>query len=166
MSQENELAQDLRIDRSNLHDEWAKQPELYNKWASRHVGAIYAQDKAKLKLEVLYGTLDAKVRRHWDTLGFDKAPTETGISSWIKTNPEYMALQEQIAANTYYINMFSAARQSLEHKKRALEDIEKLFLSGYYGQLPFSPTHKQEVEAAGREHLNAASGESLLKRKG
>lgn len=130
---------DVKINPHRLHLEWVKQPELYAKWGELHVEAIYNRDKLQIELDVCKAKLDSKIRAHWESFGLTKPPTEAGVVSFINSSKEYIQLMSAIHEKTYQINMFNAARQALEHKKRALEGLERLHLAGYYATNTCSP---------------------------
>lgn len=150
------LALDLKINAHSLHTEWIKQPEIFGKWAVLHVEAIGEKEKAKLDIDVFKANKDADVRKNWEALGFEKPPTEAAISSYIIKLPEYTKKMEHFFECTRRVNLFAAARDALEHKKRALEGLEKLHLQGYYSALTTSAEGTEIIRQVGNTGANQA----------
>lgn len=145
---------DLKINPNALHTEWIKQAYLYGQWAERHAQATRNRDLIKTKMDVLKAQLDAKIRTHWQSYGYEKKPTEPAIDAYIISNKEYQELQDAYNQQTYNINLYLAARQSLEHKKAALMDLSKLHLAGYYSKLT-TPDGDENIETEIRQALCA-----------
>lgn len=151
------LAQDLKINAHSLHTEWVKQAEIFGKWAVLHVEAIGEKERAKLDIDVFRANKDADIRKSWEALGFDKPPTEAAITSHINKLPEYSKKMNNLFEITRRVNLFSAARDALEHKKRALEGLEKLHLQGYYSPLTTSADGTEII----RQQANATGNKAL-----
>lgn len=158
--------EDTRIDPNNLHQEWIKQATLYAEWSERHVNAIRDRDLLKIKIDAYCARLSNKVRTNWMHMGFDKKPTEAAIDAYIGMDADYLDGQKQLADLNYNINLFQAARQGLEHKKRAIEGLERLHLAGYYSSLTTSPEGKdtQEQQLYDAMSKGMAEGKRLYNR--
>lgn len=154
------LATDLKINPHSLHTEWIKQPELYGKWAILHVEAIGEKEQAKLDIDVFKANKDAEVRKSWDALGFEKPPTEAAIQSYITKLPEYTKKMVHFSECTRRVNLFAAARDALEHKKRALEGLERLHLQGYYSTLTTSAEGSEIIRQTGDAEANSSLAEN------
>ena len=97
-------------------------------------------------------------------MGFDKKPTEAAIEAYIGMDSDYIDGQKQLADLNYNINLFQAARQGLEHKKRAIEGLERLHLAGYYSSLTTSPEGKDTQEQHLYSTMSAELGKNMINR--
>ena len=156
--------EDTRIDPNNLHEEWIKQATLYAEWSERHVNAIRDRDLLKIKIDAYCARLGNKVRTNWMHMGFDKKPTEAAIEAYIGMDADYLDGQKQLADLNYNINLFQAARQGLEHKKRSIEGLERLHLAGYYSSLTTSPEGKDTQEQHLYGTMSAELGKNMINR--
>jgi hypothetical protein len=151
---ETTFTDDMKINPNRLEREWIRQPDLYAKWAEKCVDAIKRKDLQKVKLEVIYAKLDKYARENWESLGFDKKITEAAIESYVLSNREYQQAKSDMVDIEYEVNLYTAAKQGMEHRKAALQDLVKLHLSGYYSELTTTPdtvrdftqTHLQGIE--------------------
>lgn len=156
--------EDMKIDPNNLHQEWMNQATLYAEWAERHVEAIRNRDVLKVKVDAFYARLGNKVRNNWMHLGFEKKPTEGAVETYILADNEYIQMQNKLAELNYQINLFQAARQGLEHKKRSIEGLERLHLAGYYSTLTTSPEGKDTQEQQRRDAMLAEMRDNIINR--
>lgn len=158
------FVEDMKIDPNNLHEEWIKQADLYAEWAERHVTAIRNRDLLKVKADTIRARLYRHASTMWQHLGFDKKPTEAAIEAYIVADKDYVDIQTQLADLNYQINLFQAARQGLEHKKRAIEGLERLHMAGYYSSLTTSPEGKDIAESQLRSAMLAEMRENMNNR--
>ncbi len=137
--------EDLKIDQNNLHREWESQPMLFMKWAEASVQAQFERDEAKSRLDVCRAKLDGEIRANPGNYGIEKI-TEAAIQSAITLHKDYST------ANSNYINsvqsakILDAAREAFDHKKKALEKITDLYISGYYSAPNVNPKAKEVAE--------------------
>ena len=141
-------ADELKIDRFDLDTEWLDQAPRFMRWAEMAAEAVYARDKAKEKLEYLEAELDAEVRAGWDGLCPGQKITEGGIKSWVRTQPTYRQAVDELNVATRNMNILTAAKTAFEHRKKALEEIDKLFLAGYFSKPTISEQSRYKAEQA------------------
>ena len=94
--------------------------------------AVKERDEAKEQLNLKKADLDMKIRKSWDILGFDKKPTDMAITTWICAQKEYRDKNFLLIQATYHVNVLEAAKWAFQHRKDALDNLTKLFLSNYY----------------------------------
>lgn len=124
--------QDLRIDKDALEECLVEQPELYGKWSTAWAEAVKERDQSKEQLNLVKADLDMKLRKSWDILGFDKKPTDMAITTWICAQKDYRDANFHLIQATYNVNVLEAAKWAFQHRKDALDNLTKLFLSNYY----------------------------------
>lgn len=109
---------DLEIDRNNLEEEWEKQAGLYLYYSEELINITVERDKMK-------AALDKDIRDN---------PTKYGIGT----------IREEVVKNAIVIHggeefeminiktsILVAKVKALEHKKKALENLVQLYISGY-----------------------------------
>lgn len=141
-------AEELVIDKFDLAYEWMDQSTRYMRWAELAADSIHARDKAKEKLEYYEAELDAEVRAGWDGLCPGQKITEGGIKSWVRTQPKYRQTVDELNMATHNMNLLIAARTAFDHRKKALEEIDKLFLAGYFSKPTISEESRYKAEQA------------------
>ena len=123
---------DLHIDRDSLEECLVKQPELYAKWSTVWADATQERDRSKENLNIVRAELDMKVRKSWEILGFDKKPTDMAITTWICAHEKYRRANFELIRETHAVNVLESAKWAFQHRKDALDNLVKLFLSNYY----------------------------------
>ena len=74
-------------------------------------------------------------------------------------------MQEELAALNKEVNMLQAARTALEHKKRALEGLERLCLANYFSTVVATDVGKEATESYEcNKHTTALSSSERLRR--
>lgn len=114
-----EADQDIRVDKFELDEECTKQSVLYNKYSS--IQADLEDEKNNLKAE-----LNNKIREEFLAIN-KKQPSEAYVKMAIESDRNYLRL-------LFYISKFEGKLKSLEHKKRCLEKLVDLAISGYYAE--------------------------------
>lgn len=124
---------DLEINSSNLEDEWIEQPSLYMYYSDLQARAIKERDDLKQKLDVHQAQLDSKVRKNWEQY-FEKSPTESAIKNYIVLNVETKKLVEKLNELSYNVSIMTAAKTAFEHRKKALENLVTLLITGFHSE--------------------------------
>lgn len=160
-----DLKNDVQIDLNQLHLEWQKQPALYEQWSSAHCDAIAERDTFKIKCDIKHSVLSTDIRNNYEKYGLDKKPTEAQVEALIVSNPEYQKMQYDLAKMNKEVNLLQAARTALEHKKRALESLEKLQMARYFGTVVATDAGKEATESYEcNKHTTALSSSERLRR--
>lgn len=134
MKDELNYEEDLQIDKDSLEECLIEQPELYGKWSKVWAQAVKERDQSKEQLNVTKADLDKQIRKSWDILGFDKKPTDLAITTWICAQQEYRDANFRLIEATYSVNVLEGAKWAFQHRKDALDNLVKLFLSNYYSE--------------------------------
>jgi hypothetical protein len=118
---------DLKINKNKLDIEWIKQPQLYMQYAEQLAEADRKKQQAKEKLEVQKALTDKEIREN----ALSKM-TEVMVQAGITLDSEYIKVLENYREKCYEYNIVSAAVKAFEQRKSALENLVKLYLSGYF----------------------------------
>jgi len=126
-----EFESDKVIDPSRLDYECVRQPEVFFKYAQKAIKAAENADKAKLRMDVIKGTLEIDCRQHPDKYGLVKS-TDNGVNSAVTIHPKYQkALSEYLEARRE-LKLMDAAVNAMEQKKRMLEVLVTLHGQQYF----------------------------------
>lgn len=130
--------EDLKIDQNNLEKEWLEQPSLYMYYAEAYADAILERDEAKNELERIYCKLDNSLIKDWEKY-FDKSPSEQMRKNKIFLNQEYKKALAEFDKCTHNVNLLQAAKYAFDHRRKALEHLVTLLVSGFHSE----PTMKK-----------------------
>ena len=125
--------QDVSIDPNSLDVEWQKQASLVHKYGILLSDAISERDKAKENLEIVRAEIDLDIRKNFKEYGLEKT-TEGAISATILNEKDFIEAQETVHDANHNVNVLQSAKNALEHKKKALEYMTQLYLSGYWAE--------------------------------
>lgn len=144
--------EDTSVDKHNLEEEWTKQSSLFLKWGEAHAEAITEKDRAKEKLDIIKSEIDSDIRTRPEKYGFDKKPTEAAISSIILKHPKYTEVNNEVIKCNEEVNVLAVAKEAMNHKKKALENLTTLWVAGYYSD-PDIPKEAKEIVAEKKTKL-------------
>ena len=153
---EDDFEQDVKIDHNRLDFEWQRQAELTAKWARKLAVAKEKRMRAEQKHKVLKADIkwqieqerakiDFDIRRYPEDYGLSKSPTEFSINHAINRDKEFLKFvlekeEEVKQAFSDYVDcvrdeeIYAAAVKAMVDKKKALENLEQLYVTEYYGE--------------------------------
>lgn len=165
MEEEYNFTEEVFLDVDALDLESARQPGLFGKYAELWANACYVRDIAKQALEVKRAEVDLDIRMNPKDYGFDTKPTDVGIKARTTIHEEVIELERELIECVRDVNSCLGNKSSFEHKRSALNDLAKLYVTGYFGDVAMPTTvseaRKEEFHAAITEGLD----KSLLRRK-
>lgn len=188
MSQADEfstLKDDVAIDMASLEYEWTRQSSLYMKWSLRLGQSIDEKDRLDARLDRLKRSLERKkgelsllVKRDPTRLKLPPGvkPTVDLIGAWVNTNTEVMRIQDEmdevedlLSTAKRNISVFTSAQIALIHKKKSLEMLTEMIMSGYYSD-PSIPKEardkvKERSAAVHRAEHSDVIAQSAARRK-
>lgn len=147
MSEDRNFAADMKINPLALNEEWIDHCNQFAYYSERHVTALRQEEELKLQLKVLLAQRDSDIRTHPEQYTDSKKLTEAQISALIDQDKDVITLRNRLAATSYQVNMFSAARQGLDHKRKALEELGRLQAQGYYSSVTVDPEDEMKNKA-------------------
>jgi hypothetical protein len=147
---------DLKINEMHLDSEWLEQPSKYVRYAKKYAKADIQSLRSKENVEIVEAELDSMHRKDLELSG--QKFTEAKIKSLIKQDAKY-----QKAVNTYLEDLEEAkilkgAVIAFEHRRSSLEDLVKLYLSGYFSApKDIKKTEEEVLENTSKKQHKALS---------
>jgi hypothetical protein len=158
---------DLEIDKNNLDGEWEQQSLLFAKWAEKAVEAAFDRDRAKENLDIVRAKLDQKIRLQASTT--NEKITETAIANKIILDIEYQEANQQVIESAKNLGILNVARESFDHRKKALERETDLYLAGYYSEpkeSKFTKSRREDKEEIDKtEHYRTLDESRITTRR-
>ena len=140
---ENKYLKDLEIDENMLEREWIDQSSLYMSYSIEAAEAGKHKDDIKEELEIIRAQTSLRIRED-----SEKKMTEAMVASAITLDENCQTAVSNYNQAVYEYNMIQAVIKSLDHKKKALENLVQLWVNGYYS-VPKSVTmEEKKVQAA------------------
>lgn len=143
----NEIEEDdfsfFEIDEHNLVEEWVRQPGLYFTWAKKLADVRLEVDEAKAELDVVKAEASRSIRDDPDKYGFEKI-TEAIVAVAINEHTDVIDAVSRLHKLRHQQEVYQAAVNALDHRKRALEKVVDL-----HGQKYFSSPRTPDTDAAG-----------------
>ena len=123
VSYPNDIADHLRIDRTDLEEEFTTQPERYAYYASME--AIAKDKRARLKhgLELLYAQLDSEKRKEAQVLQVQNPKfkyTEKMCENEVKGDKRYQDMLREHLEAERLSNLLGAWRNAMDHRREVL----------------------------------------------
>ncbi len=154
-----EYKDDIRIDIHALDAEWIKQASLYQYYAKKEAIALYERDQLADRLALVQAQLDGDIRLDFKKHGFESKPTEAAILNSIKQNPFYIKANSLLMKASCKAKIIGGAVRAFDHKKKALEKLTDLYLSGYWA----APKIRSEAQEVYGEQAQEALSKDLQK---
>lgn len=149
---------DVLIDIHALPAEWERQPQLFIYWAEEHAHAMQRRDQAKDQLDLQRAQLDSDLRINFTEYGFAAKPTEAAISAAILQQPDYATAVTKLSDESVNMNIMMAAKNGMETKRKALENLTQLQIAGFYGAntapAQAKVAHAKKAQDKQKEHLD------------
>jgi len=125
---------DMFIDRHRLDEEWEDHPMRVIKWGRRLADAIEQRDIHQKQTELLYAKIGGKIRANPTDHGLKEKPTEGAIAGKIARNTDYREMIMEDIRLQKEVRYLEVTMKGFEHRKKALEKIQELFLTGYWAE--------------------------------
>lgn len=136
------------IDTDELDREWTNQPRLAHRYAALTADAIKEVEEAKANLELVRADLAQQYR------SAEGKKTEKSIEEQIITDSTYQESLNELISAKHEKDQLQGVCNSVEHRKRALENLVSLFLADYFS----SPRNRGSGE---REKMDESSKGSV-----
>jgi hypothetical protein len=161
-----EFEKDLEIDKYSLDAECLDQPRKFMEWSQDYADAVSEQDRADQKLEVVKAQVEMEARKNPESFGLEKV-TDNSIKAAVTMSKKVMEAHEAWVMTKHQVNVLRAGREALEQRKTMLENLVKLFLSGYWADPKIKPEAKEALaeEGAEKQKQGLSKNPRLLKKK-
>lgn len=155
---ENEVdfEKDISINKYKLDEECLSHSSLYFRYSSMQADAKTRVSKAKDNLELVEAERNLAIRK---TLADSGAKvTEAMVTSALIIDKEVIEAKNQVRETEDIFMKLSVAVQAFEHRKSELDNLVKLYCSGYYS-VPSSGSDvkkdiNEQTSSAVRRNLN------------
>ena len=123
----------FEIDPNELDREWVRQPGLYHKYAVDLADARRDFEQAKTALDIAAADVDSVIRSKPEKFGLEKV-TESGVKAAVLSSREYKSATDAVHAARHRVDVLQAAVTTLDHRKKALENLVDLRLANYFSE--------------------------------
>ena len=144
----------LAVDKFALDVEWVRQPSLYGEFAKKATEARQTMDDAKARLEVVKAELILDILNHPENYDAPKT-TEKVLDAIVTGHPMVREAVQEFNTARHDYEIYQGLLASLDHKKKALENLVALQGRDYFSQ-PVAP--KEGREAMERAKKKATRG--------
>lgn len=141
----------FEIDEHRLDSEWVRQPAVYYRYAVKLADARTAYEQAKAARDVTVAELDREIRTHPEVYGVAKI-TEGVVEKTVLLQPEYQKAIAEVIDAKHQMDMLQAAVDTLEHRKRALENLVSLHGQNYFSTPRAPHGTEEEMDEAVKRH--------------
>lgn len=146
---------DVKINKNHLDQNVIDQVSMYEEWATNWANAIDSRDRLKEKLSVVKAEADDDIRKNFKKYGWEsdsKSPTEAWISNRIILHDTVRTANEEYLTSLHEVNLMSVAKETLEHRKKALEILTDLYKGQYFVSVSRNDEHfKKVITEGGKE---------------
>lgn len=139
--------EDIEINKHALDEEWLRQPSKYRKWSKRLAKAKEKRTQAKKNILLVRAKVSLEIRKNPTAYGIDKL-TDKVVEALVSSDKRVIKAEAEETKYSYEADVMQSAVTALDHRKRALEDLVRLHLAGYFSQ----------------PHIDSASEETIDKR--
>jgi len=121
---------ELIIDIHRLDEHLANQSALYLLWGEKWADAVEERDILKIQQDLAKADADMRIRAK--AIANSEKITEAIVANRIVNDSKYQKLLKQVLAATGEVNRLSVLKTALEQRKKSLEGLVQLFITGYY----------------------------------
>ena len=141
------------IDQHNLEEECLVQPKMYEEHAKALVEAKRMLIEQTARVELAKEELATDIRRHPDKYQALKI-TEAVVAELVPTTERYQKVSRVWRKRKHEVEVHQAAVNTLDHRRRTLENLVTLWRSDYYAAPRTRDENSREtMEDAKRERV-------------
>lgn len=133
------------INEYELDKEWANHPRMMEECCQAVADARLAYDTAKDLLELEHAKIYTAITSDPGRYGLPKA-TDAVVSAAVVQQKSYQELQARVRDARHAMGVLDAGKSALDHRKKALEDLVALHLSGYFATPRAAQGDKEAVD--------------------
>lgn len=147
-----------KVNKYRLDREWMIQPRMYRYYADKAAEAKSRLSHAKTEKEVTEADIQDKIRKNPKKYGIERV-TDKAIGCTVILQPEYQKAAKRVIRAQYELNILDVALSTLDHRKTCLENLVKLFLSGYFAKPKVPKGADAEIEEFDRRRGSSSKEE-------
>jgi hypothetical protein len=153
-----EFDEDVQIDVNDLGKELYTQPSLYIKWAKIWANESHRRDFFKARLEQVKAEVELDIRDNPKEWGIEKV-TEASVRALVECDEGVEKARNAFFQASRNLNNALSAKLAMEQRKSMLENIVKVYQTGYWGELPVPDkqdraSHYEERERVSKKKPN------------
>lgn len=145
------MASFASIDKYNLDEECANQPDLYRDHAQLLADAKFNLDENEAEFELVKAELDRAIRKTPRKYGITRV-SERAIDNAVILQPEYQQAARLVREAKHAVETLKGAVITLEHRKQSLENLTYLQGQGYFAE-PKVPRSAMESVAKVKKRM-------------
>ena len=135
----------VKVDPLALDKECVELPHLVLQAVDLVARARGEYEQAKLKLEVLQADLREAIQNNPEEYGLTKV-TEGTLNAKVSQQPEYQEARKKVIQKKYKLDLAISLQEALEVKKKTLELLVHLYLSGYFSHPQLGQDQREAME--------------------
>lgn len=133
---------DISINKYRLDEECLSHAGIYARYAELQADAKTELTKAKDNLDLVKAERNIAIREELAKSG--AKTTEAMITSYLTMDKKVIEANEKVVAQEDIYGKLCVAVQAFEHRKSELDNLVKLYCSGYYS-VPSSNSSKKDI---------------------
>lgn len=149
------------IDINKLDEAWVEHVQKVAEVALAIPKAKKRANKAKADMELIEAELKHEIRSDPVTYQLKSKPSNPEVDATVLMQDSYKEAQRKYLSARENVDHLDAAMTVLEHRKRALEDLVKLFGMNYFSK----PSVDMETQRQAREVFEKVDESSGFKRR-
>lgn len=131
--------EDVIVNINELDVELLRQASLFQYWGRQEAQALYEKDQVEETLSKCKARVELDIRKDPEKYGYMNKLTEGAVSCLLVGQQEVMDATEASLKSRYKARILGIAVKSFEHKKKALEKLVELYISGYWATPKVAP---------------------------
>lgn len=152
-----DFEKDISINKFHLDEECLSHSSIYARYAEAQAEAKTEVSSAKDNLDLIKSERNIAIRK---SLSDSKEKvTEAMITSYLETDEKVIKAKEKVRKAEDVYGKLSVAVSAFEHRKSELDNLVKLYNSGYFS----APTSSSEIKKNMNEQTSKAMRRSLNK---
>jgi hypothetical protein len=120
------------IDLNNLEKEWVDHVNKVRTFTDKSAETKKKEAEAKAAMELAEATLLRDIRNAPDKFGLAPKPTEGAIKNCVLYQKRYKDAERAYIQAKYENDLIDGVVKTLDHRKRALENLVTLWQNGYF----------------------------------
>ena len=161
----NDYEKDLEIDKYALDAECLDQAHKFAKWSEGLADAFSERDRMEQALNVTKAQVDKDIRTTPAQFGLEKV-TETAVLNLVILDKRTQKAEADLIQANHTVGLYMTAKGAFEQRKSMIENLIKLFLSGYWSDPKVEKKSKEEMTGkATEEQKKALSSSKRLSEK-
>jgi hypothetical protein len=160
MDEETEdLSEIFNFDEKRLDELWKNHAKIYYRFAMKLPILRRNLEQAKANLGIVEAEIDQRIRKDPKLFGIEKV-TEPVVEKAILVQPERQEASKKVIRAQYKVNEMQTLIDTMDHRKKALENLTHLFSMNYFSE----PVLPKTMDAEVRNKVEAERKKNSIKR--